>query len=107
MLIEALTLAERIGSKPLAAYVLLIASALAAMHREWRRAAQLYGAGDAQCKQIGFQREPADEAFLAPIIEKVQDTLGANAFAAAEAAGRSLSHETALAEARIWLTECS
>jgi hypothetical protein len=105
MLFEGVTLAERIGSKPLGAYVLLIASALATALGEWKHAAQLYGAGDAQLKQTGFQQEPADEAFLAPLIGKVRNTLGASAFAAAEAEGHAFSYEAALAEARAWLTE--
>ena len=54
-------------------------------------------------KQMGLHREPADEAFLAPLIAKARAALGVAAFAAEETVGRSLSYEEAMAESRAWL----
>ena len=50
----------------------------------------------------GIRRDPADEAFLTPLIENVRASLGAE-FGDAEAEGRRLSYEAAMAEARDWL----
>jgi hypothetical protein len=47
-----------------------------------------------------------DEASLAPVIARTREVLGA-AFAAAESAGRALSYEEAIAEARTWLEQRS
>jgi hypothetical protein len=52
----------------------------------------------------GLHRDPADEAFLAPRVKAVRDSLGAAAFAAGEAQGRALGYEAAIAETRAWLT---
>jgi non-specific serine/threonine protein kinase len=103
MLLEALDVVERIDSKPLGANVLLVAAALATHLRAWALAAKLFGAGDAQCERIAFRREPADEAFLAPFERQARDALGARAHADAQAAGRSLDYEAALAKVRRWL----
>ena len=46
----------------------------------------------------------ADESFLAPHVAKARDALGLSAFDGEEAAGRGLSAEARLAEARAWLT---
>jgi predicted ATPase/DNA-binding winged helix-turn-helix (wHTH) protein len=102
---EALAVVERTGSKPLGAFALLFAAGIAASAAEWPRAAQLHGAAIAQCAQMALRIEPADAAFFSPLIAKAREALGAAAFAAAEDAGRSLSYDTALAEARAWLAE--
>jgi hypothetical protein len=52
---------------------------------------------------MGFHRERADEAFLAPLIARARGALGDAAFTAAESAGRSLSYDEAIAKARAWL----
>jgi hypothetical protein len=80
---------------------------LAAFFSEWECAARLYGASEALSEQMGRQREPVDEAFQAPLIRRTRDALGAAAFAAAESAGRSLSYDEAIAEARSWLEQRS
>jgi len=63
----------------------------------------VFGVTQAQLEQTGYHRDPADEAFLTPLIARAHERLGATAFAAAETAGRALSYEDALAEARAWL----
>jgi hypothetical protein len=65
--------------------------------------ARLYGAAEAQSAHTGLHRDPADEAFLAPRVKTARETLGAAAFAAAEAQGRALGYEASIAEARAWL----
>ena len=105
MLLEALALVEETGSKPLGASVLQISTGLAAFFGAWGRAARHYGMANAQLEQIGLRPDPADEAFLSPLMARAREALGADAFAAAEAAGRALSYDTALAEVRGWLRE--
>jgi hypothetical protein len=56
---------------------------------------------------MGFHRERADEAFLTPVIARTRGALGDPAFTAAESAGRSLSYEEAIAQARAWLDDGS
>jgi predicted ATPase/DNA-binding winged helix-turn-helix (wHTH) protein len=107
MLLEALAIIEQIGSKPLGAYLLLVSAGFAAFLGEWRRAAQLYGTGVVQHAQLVFHPEPAEEAFLVPLLARAREALGTAAFAAAEAAGRALSYDTALGEARAWLETAS
>ncbi len=50
-----------------------------------------------------FHRDPADNAFLAPLMPKTRAALGSAAFDAAEGNGRALSYEAAIAGARAWL----
>jgi len=106
MLLEALEIAVQVASEPLGANVLLIASALAAHQQSWRVAVKLFGAGDAQCVRTGFRREPADEAFIAPLVAKAHQALGSTVYGQAEAAGRSLDYDAALASARHYLESC-
>jgi predicted ATPase/DNA-binding winged helix-turn-helix (wHTH) protein len=107
LVLEAVALVEQVGSKPLGAFALVVAAGIAASAAEWRRAAQLYGTAMAQCAQMGLRIEPADEVFLAPLIAKAREATGSTAFATAEAAGRAVSYEGALAEARAWLMDLS
>ena len=99
-LAEALVIAEAIGSKRAGQSALEVAAALLALSEEWERAAILFGAAEAQMEQTGIRGDPADEAFLAPLIEKAREALGEPAFAATKASGRALPYETALARAR-------
>ncbi|HEX8009450.1 MAG TPA: tetratricopeptide repeat protein [Casimicrobiaceae bacterium] len=103
VLLEALTIAEEIGSRPAGQSVLDVCAGLAAIRREWERAARFYGVVQAQIGDTGIQRDPTDEAFLKPLIAQSRDTLGPSSFAGAEAAGRALGYDDAIAEARAWL----
>jgi non-specific serine/threonine protein kinase len=107
MVREALAIAEEIGSKRLGVVQLECAVGLAAFFSEWECAARLYGATEALSEKMGYQPEPVDEAFQAPLIRRTREALGAAAFAAAESAGRSLSYDEAIAEARSWLEQRS
>jgi tetratricopeptide (TPR) repeat protein len=106
MLQETLALAEQMGSKPMGQSVLEVSAGLAAVRREWERAARLFGAVEAQMAQTGLHRDPADEAFLAPLIAATREGLGRDAYAAAEAGGRALAYDEAMTEARGWLATC-
>jgi non-specific serine/threonine protein kinase len=107
MLREGLAIAKELGSKRTSLGQLECSIGLAAFFREWRLAALLNGAFEAQSEQIGYHREPADEAFLAPLIARARGALGDAAFTAAESAGRSLSYDEAIAQACTWLDEGS
>jgi len=107
MLLEVLHIADETGSKRLVQVVLEVAAGLAAFLRDWERAARLNAASDAHMLSIGVHRDAADEAFLAPLLAQTREELGADAFAAAESAGRALGYDEALADARAWLVAIS
>src|SRR5437899_516906 len=103
MLLEVLTIASETGSKPVAQSVLEVSAGLASASGNHERAALFYGGAEAQNALTGMHRDPADEAFLAPLVAKTRELLGAAAFAAAERAGRTLGHEQANAAVREFL----
>ncbi|MBK6804560.1 MAG: hypothetical protein IPG84_06690 [Betaproteobacteria bacterium] len=107
MLIEVVTIAVEIGSRPLGQSALDVSAGYGAWLNEWERAARFYGAADAQAVEIGLQRDPSDESFLMPLIERARAALGGEAFELAMRAGRSLTYEQSVSEARAWLARAS
>jgi predicted ATPase/class 3 adenylate cyclase len=103
LMLEALAIAEEIGSKAAGQSVLEVAAGLAATRHEAECAARFYGAAEAQAAQSGFRRDPADEIFLKPLVARAQAALGIAAFSAAAEAGRLLTYDAAIADARAWL----
>jgi hypothetical protein len=103
MLLDVVAIADEIGSKSAGQSVLEVAAGLAALRKDWDRAARLYGAADANMFYTGIVRDAADEAFLAPLVAKARDALGEPPFAAAKSGGRALSYEQAMGEVRTWL----
>jgi tetratricopeptide (TPR) repeat protein len=103
MLLEVLSIGQAIGFRPALQSALEVCCGLAASEQDWTRAARLFGAAEAQATQTGLQRDPADEAFLAPLISHARLKMGDSAYAAAETAGRTVSIDEALNEARAWL----
>jgi predicted ATPase/class 3 adenylate cyclase len=103
MLLEVLKIVEEIRSTPAAQGLLEVSAGLAALTKDWATAARFYGAVEALAGQTGLRRDPADEAFLQPLIERARAELGATAFGDAESDGRALSYKLAMAEARAWL----
>jgi hypothetical protein len=97
-------IAERTGSRAVAQSALEVSAGLAAARKDYERAARFFGVAEAQAAQTGLQRDPVDEAFLAPLVSQARRALGDEAFGAAEAAGRALTSEEALSQARTWLT---
>jgi tetratricopeptide (TPR) repeat protein len=103
MLLEVLAIAQAIGSRPALQSAVEVCAGLAAADEDWARAAHFFGAAEAQAAQTGLQRDPADEAFVAPLVVRARLAMGNSAYAAAEAAGRNLSTDDAVAHARAWL----
>jgi predicted ATPase/class 3 adenylate cyclase len=103
MLVEVLQFVDESGLRPAAQSLLEVSAGLAASSEEWNQAVRLYGAAEAITVATEFARDPADEAFLAPLIATAREHLGADAFASAVAAGRALDYDAAIAELRVWL----
>jgi predicted ATPase/class 3 adenylate cyclase len=103
---EACALADDIGSRRVGHGVLEVAAALATSLEQWEQAARLLGGAEAHGSRAGLHRDPADEAFLAPRIAGARARLGAAAFEARVAEGRSLSYDDAMAQARSLLATC-
>ncbi len=103
MLLETLDIAEEIGSRVLGQAAADVAAGFAAMRADWERAARFFGVAEAQAALTGLHRDPADEAFLAPLIARAREALGEKQFGTAEAAGRALGYEEAMQEVRGWL----
>jgi predicted ATPase/class 3 adenylate cyclase len=103
MLVEVLQIVDESGLRPAAQGLLEVSAGLAASSEEWNQAVRLYGVAEAQTVATGLARDPADEAFLAPLIATAREHLGADAFASASAAGRALDYDAAFAELRGWL----
>jgi tetratricopeptide (TPR) repeat protein len=103
MLLEVLDIAEDLGWRPAGQSVLEVCAGLAASRTEWAQAVRFFGAAEAQTGKSGLHRDPADDAFLAPLIAGAREALGPAASNGADAAGRALSYAQAMAEARIWL----
>ncbi len=102
-LLEVLTITEQSGSKRAGQCALEVSAGLAALREDWEKAARFYGAAERQTGDTGIRRDPADDAFLRPLMSKVHDAIGEPAFAASQASGRALTYEQVIAEARAWL----
>jgi predicted ATPase/class 3 adenylate cyclase len=103
ILLEVFAIASEIGSKRDGQSVLEVSAGLASLCREWDKSALFFGAAERLAAQMGLHRDPADEAFLAPLVANARVALGTNAFAAHEAVGRDLSYQDALSGAGDWL----
>ncbi len=100
MLLEVMKIGEEIGSKPVRRSALEVCAGLAAAREHWLQAAQLFGVAEAQREQTKLRRDPADQAFLDPLIARARQALGHQTFASAEEQGRTLPLDAALAQAR-------
>jgi tetratricopeptide (TPR) repeat protein len=103
LLTEVLGIAGEIGSKPALQSALEVCAGLAASQKDWQRAAQIFGTVQALAAQTGLQRDPADEAFLEPLMALARDTLGGDVFETFERPGGQLPLDEALLQARAWL----
>ncbi len=102
-LLDVVAIADEIGPNLVGHSVLEVSAGLAVLLEDWERATRFFGAVEAHTDQTGLHRDPADEAFLAPLIARARQVLGDARFAALEQAGRSMSYDQAFAEARAWL----
>jgi predicted ATPase/class 3 adenylate cyclase len=103
LLTEAFGIADEIGSKPALQSALEVCAGLAASQEDWEHAACFFGAAQARAAQTGLQRDPADEAFLSPLMALAREALGGAAFEAFEVQGRHLPPDDAVLQARAWL----
>jgi predicted ATPase/class 3 adenylate cyclase len=103
MLLEILDIAEETGSKPVGQSAFEVTAAYGALIEDWPRAARFFGIAEGQAALTGYQRDPADEAFLKPFVERAREVLGPPLFGEGERAGRAHTYEQALAEVRDWL----
>jgi predicted ATPase len=103
MLLEVMAIADANGSRPAALCALDVGGALAAQAGDWPRAARWWGLAEAHNRRTGLKRDAADEAFLAPLLRRLQAALGADALALAELAARQLPFEQPWEELRRWL----
>jgi non-specific serine/threonine protein kinase len=103
MLIEILDIAEETGSKPVGQSAFEVTAAYGALVEDWARAARFFGIAEGQIALTGYQRDPADEAFLKPFVERARVALGPPAFGDTQQAARALTYEQALGEVREWL----
>jgi hypothetical protein len=102
-LFEAIRIVESTGSRHVGQSVLEVSAGLAVLEEEWYSAARFVGAAESQASRTGLHRDPADEAFLAPRIERTKGQLNAGEFAAGLAEGLAIAQEVAVAQARQWL----
>jgi tetratricopeptide (TPR) repeat protein len=105
-LLEVLAISEEIESRQAGQSLLEVSAGLAAAREQWNIVARFYGAAEAQALETSLHRDPTDEAFLAPLIGRTKEALGA-LYAAAEDGGRALKYEEAMVEVRKWLTQQS
>jgi tetratricopeptide (TPR) repeat protein len=105
LLLEVFEIVAETGSKPAGQSALEVSAGMAVMQSDYRRAARLYGVAEAQTLQTGFHRDPADEAFLIPLVAKARAALGPETFAVEEKGGSALAYDDAIAEARAALDE--
>jgi tetratricopeptide (TPR) repeat protein len=78
-------------------------SALVAASGDYPIAARLAGASQAEMDRLGISRDVVDEKFFRHWLDRARKSMGEEAFVAENTAGRSLTIDQALAEAREWL----
>ncbi len=103
MLIESLAISDELDSRRGRLVVMEVCAGLAAHLGQWELVACFDGAADIHTVQMGRRRDIADAAFLAPLIERARVALGGEGYASAEAAGRALSYDDAVAAMQEWL----
>lgn len=103
LLLEAAAICEEIDSRPTGQSLIEVSAALASSLGQPGRALRFYGAAERHAAVTGIHRDPADEGFLAPLIESARASLGSPASGDAESAGRALDYAGVMAEVRNWL----
>jgi len=103
LLTEVLTIAKEIGSKTATQSAIEVCAGLAAASEDWFYAALFFGVAEAQTNRTGLRRDPVDEAFLMPLINRAKSAMGPHTFTGAEASGRAMRGDAALTEAHAWL----
>ena len=101
--LECIQVAEAAGQRSTCACNLDPIAGLAESLGDHERAARYYGAANAFRRESGTLREPIDQAFITALIARTETALGPAAFAAAVDAGRAMSYDEAIADAKHWL----
>jgi predicted ATPase/DNA-binding winged helix-turn-helix (wHTH) protein/Tfp pilus assembly protein PilF len=104
MLLQVVAIAQAIGSQRVGLSGVEVAAGLAALCEDWESTARFFGAAEAHNGSTGLKRDPADEAFLSPLMEKCRGALAPAAFEAEEAKGRALAYDEVMTQARDWLS---
>jgi predicted ATPase/DNA-binding winged helix-turn-helix (wHTH) protein len=103
ILFEALSISAEIASRRIGQSVLDVAAGLAAALEDWTSAMIFFGAAESQATLTGLQRDPTDEAFLAPRIALTRNCLGERDALLMELKGRALAYDQAMETAHNWL----
>jgi len=103
LLKKILAITTRVGLRPVGQSALEVTAGLSAWYEEWTKAAQFFGAAEAQAERAGLRRDAVDEAFLAPWMAKARTALSESVFQTTADKGRLLAYEDALALANSWL----
>jgi predicted ATPase len=103
MLLQVIAIAQAIGSQRVGLSGVEVSAGLAALCEDWESSARFFGAAEAHNGSTGLHRDPADEAFLSPLMEKCRGALTPAAFEAEEAKGRALAYDEVMTQARDWL----
>ena len=105
MLLDVLRIADEVGSRTLVQSAVDVAIGLAASLGQDARAMRWHGAADAMASETGFQRDPADQAFVDQAVVTAQARLSADELATERFAGNGM-HPTVLAtDLRAWLRD--
>ncbi len=107
MLLESLAISDELGSRRGRLVVMEVCAGLAAFRDEPLLAARFDGASATHTVQMGRHRDPADEGYLMPLLQRARTAVGDGEFACAQADGRALAYEVAVTELRHWLQSIS
>ncbi|HEY2630385.1 MAG TPA: tetratricopeptide repeat protein [Usitatibacter sp.] len=102
-LLEAIATSESLVQQRLGLATIEVCAGFAAACGDYPRAARLFGVAEAQNSSTGLHRDPADDAFLTPLMGKAREEMGPR-YRAVEDQGRALAYAQAISEARAWLT---
>jgi predicted ATPase/class 3 adenylate cyclase len=104
MLLEAVQIAAAIGSRPAGFSALEVCAGLAAAREDWKVCATFFGAAEANREKTGLRRDPADDAFIAPLVATARGAFGSGPFDAAASEGAGFAEE-AEPRAQAWLED--
>jgi hypothetical protein len=81
-----------------------VCAGLASASGDWLLAARFFGVAEECREQTGLRRDPPDEAFLEPLIDRARRALAAEVFLESMNEGRAIPLEEALVQAGVWLS---
>lgn len=102
---EVLDLVASTGSRPALQAAFDVCAGLAVLQADSEAAGRFHGAAEALAAQTGLKRDPADEAFVAPLIERARQADGGRPFEVGLALGQAWPVDEASSAARQWLQQ--